>query len=274
MEDLNKLLNIYYKTGKIEDKLMERIDEIEQKWKPVIDPKLGEVNYEVSDMGFVRNSITKQILKPFYRKLYLAVKLCKDGNEHTESLHRIVASAFVKGKTELKNEVDHLNGIKECNMASNLEWVPRSEQILRAYRLGLIKVPVGEDKIQAKYSNEFVIKLCGLMELGLSLPELAIHMGVEKDASFKWLVDGIKSKNRWTFISDNFTFPSMKEVRNVWVEPIIRDTCDKLAKGVSYKIILFYLYQLFPCRSKKVIRRFINNIINKTIFTEISDEYF
>ena len=202
------------------------------------------------------------------------ILFCKNTNERTVSVHRLVATAFVEGRTELRNEVDHVDGVKEHNYASNLEWVSRSEQILRAYKLGLIKPILGEDKDNAVYSNEFIIKLCGYMELGMSSPELAEHMGVEKTKSFQWLVDGIRSKNRWVFISRNFNIPRFKEERNIWVEPIVRDTAYKISKNVPRDIIFGFLYGLFTHRSEKCINTFIDDIQFKRRYTEITDEYF
>lgn len=49
-------------------------------------------------------------------------------------LHRIVATAFCE-KKEGKEFVNHIDGNKENNMASNLEWVTKSENELHSTRV-------------------------------------------------------------------------------------------------------------------------------------------
>lgn len=57
-------------------------------------------------------------------------------------IHRAVAEVFCPVPEEIKNEVllvNHINGIKFDNRASNLEWVTYSGNILHAYKTGLRK---------------------------------------------------------------------------------------------------------------------------------------
>lgn len=53
-------------------------------------------------------------------------------------LHRIVALLFIPNP-ENKPDVNHKDGNKLNNKASNLEWVTKSENIQHALKLGLIK---------------------------------------------------------------------------------------------------------------------------------------
>lgn len=73
-------------------------------------------------------------------------------------VHRLVAELFVDGKTETRNEVNHIDGNKENNHYTNLEWVTRSEQISHAYRLGL-KSNHGEKNPNAKLTMPDVIEI-------------------------------------------------------------------------------------------------------------------
>lgn len=55
---------------------------------------------------------------------------------HTKKLHRIVAFAFIPNPNNLP-DVNHLDGDKTNNNASNLEWANDSSNHLHAFRMGL-----------------------------------------------------------------------------------------------------------------------------------------
>jgi hypothetical protein len=68
---------------------------------------------------------------------YLTVGINRLGKQHRKTIHRLVAKAFCRGGGEI---VNHKNGVKADNRASNLEWCTASENELHAYRTGL-KLP-------------------------------------------------------------------------------------------------------------------------------------
>ena len=77
-------------------------------------------------------------LKQFLRNGYLSVCLVKDKKKYFKSIHRLVAEAFIDNP-ENKPAVNHIDGNKENNNISNLEWVTFSENIKHAYVNNLIK---------------------------------------------------------------------------------------------------------------------------------------
>lgn len=62
--------------------------------------------------------------------------LSKNGVQEKPQLHRLVAFAFI-GPCPVGKEVDHVDGDRTNNHVRNLEYVTRSENNLRAYKLGL-----------------------------------------------------------------------------------------------------------------------------------------
>jgi len=106
-----------------------------EEWRIITDWE----NYEVSNLGKVRNKQTLHVLKPFpIKEGYLLVRLYRHGTIKAFLLHRLVALAFVPNPMELP-EVNHENGIKADCSASNLTWMTRSDQQRHALRLGLRK---------------------------------------------------------------------------------------------------------------------------------------
>lgn len=57
-------------------------------------------------------------------------------------MHKLVAEVFL-GSRPPGMQVDHIDGNKRNNAASNLEYVTGKESMRRAYRLGLVKPPPG-----------------------------------------------------------------------------------------------------------------------------------
>lgn len=78
---------------------------------------------------------------------YEIVHLKNDSGRRTIYLvHRLIAEIFVYNPDPSnKNVVNHIDGNKKNNHASNLEWVSYSENNLHAYKTGLKKPAGGGD---------------------------------------------------------------------------------------------------------------------------------
>lgn len=93
-------------------------------------------NYQISNLGNVKNSQGK-ILKPeLTKKGYLQIKLFNGSTRKGIRVHRLVAQYFIPNPCNLPH-VNHRNGIKTDNKVCNLEWVTPSENNEHAIKTGL-----------------------------------------------------------------------------------------------------------------------------------------
>jgi NUMOD4 motif/HNH endonuclease len=75
---------------------------------------------------------------------YPFVALCRDGMTRQHMVHRLVAKAFLGSAADPRLQVNHKNGNKVDNQASNLEWVTPSQNLRHAVRVGLHVAARGE----------------------------------------------------------------------------------------------------------------------------------
>ncbi len=92
-----------------------------------------EEKYRISDKGDIQRWYddkkewkTKAIKKITEKNKYNRVKLSKSGKSKLKYVHRLVAEAFIDNP-ENKKTVDHINGVRTCNCAKNLDWKTQKE---------------------------------------------------------------------------------------------------------------------------------------------------
>jgi len=169
-------------------------------WLPILST---DGLYEASDTGDVR-SISRVITKlnrwgnmaPL-RLTGRVLKPWRDSNGYAVvsvlgravNVHRLIAEAFHGANPEM--DVNHKDGNKQNNSASNLEWVTHSENANHAVRIGLVKArPVvgtpkaGGDSVTYPSAGAAAIALGGLKKRG-NIMSAALGM-VPSAYGFKW----------------------------------------------------------------------------------------
>ena len=105
-------------------------------WKDV---KGYEGLYKVSNTGKVKSfqrNREKLLSDKYYENGYLRASLSKNKEKKKVLIHRLVAETFIPNP-ENKPEVNHIDGNKKNNNASNLEWCTHCENIKHAWETGL-----------------------------------------------------------------------------------------------------------------------------------------
>lgn len=156
----------------------------EEHWKPIIG---FEGLYEISDLGRVKSlsryvkskanskmKIPERILKTGKNSCgYALVVLMKNNKRHNKLVHRLVAEAFINNP-ENYAVVNHIDGNKQNNNVSNLEWCSTSYNMKHAYLTGLnrkIKAVIQLDltgKIIRKYNSVRETEQYGYQSSGVS----------------------------------------------------------------------------------------------------------
>lgn len=178
---------------------------MEEIWKPI---KGYEGYYEVSNHGRVKAlgrkgsgcSIIDRIKKvtmPKDKALYPNISLCVNGKSKTIMVHRLVALAFVENNDpENKKEVNHIDGNKINNFASNLEWVSSYENTMHGLSLGIMNTANGLTKPHVKFSKADIIDIKTRLSRGELGAHIAKYYGVHKG-----LIYLIKNNKTWKHIT-------------------------------------------------------------------------
>lgn len=112
--------------------------------------------YEVSNLGRVRSKKIRVKVNPIDKRDYIttrggnirksynkengykAVMLKIDDSKRSYLIHRLVAECFLPNPNNYRC-VNHKDGDKTNNKVDNLEWCTHQENMIHAYKNGLIK---------------------------------------------------------------------------------------------------------------------------------------
>ncbi|ATE84065.1 HNH endonuclease [Lactococcus phage LP0304] len=149
-------------------------------------------NYEVSNLGKVRNIKSGRILKPeLIHNGYLRHCLYENNKKKYLFLHKIIATAFIDNPDE-KPCVNHIDENKLNNDLSNLEWCTVRENNVHGTRMKRIAEKLSKKVVQLDLNdnvlNEFESMKQAGQETGTSAGDISSCCnGKRKSAGgFKW----------------------------------------------------------------------------------------
>lgn len=125
-------------------------------------------NYAVTEDGKIWSYKTKRFIKlTLNRGGYYWFNLSRPGEKPKATrVHRLVAFAYLGNPPEDRQDVNHIDGNKQNNHYTNLEWSNKSLNGFHAHRTGLnVPVPqLGEKHGMSKLTNEDILNIRKLKE--------------------------------------------------------------------------------------------------------------
>lgn len=108
---------------------------------------------------------------------YKSVGIYDKGKQRRFYVHQLVMRTFVGDKPFLKANINHIDGDKNNNSISNLEYCTYKENHAHAIQNGL-RNPVGEGNGRAKLTKEKVIVMRHLYDIGNPSNTIARLFGI------------------------------------------------------------------------------------------------
>lgn len=160
-------------------------------------------DYYVTDDGRIWSERTKKFLSMQKDKNgYLKVELCSTdlpaGKRHRYSVHRLILENFSPVEDMENLQVNHIDGNKENNSLSNLEWTTCEENIHHAIENNLRAKINGA----AKLSEKDVLTIIDLL---LSKRYTNIEIAKKFDVNEE-TIGRIKRKQSWKSLTENINF--------------------------------------------------------------------
>lgn len=151
--------------------------------------------YEISNLGNVRNTTTKQLLHPRPNKEgYLRIGLRKKGSRkiYTYFIHRLVATAFIyNDDIQSKIQVNHIDNDRANNSSENLEWCTPSYNTKQSFHYN--KSNKGECNPRAILTSLQVAQIKELLKQNKTCKEVATLYKVSRST-----IDAIKRGVNWS----------------------------------------------------------------------------
>lgn len=220
-------------------------------------------NYEINiDGTCVKRIDTGRVMSISERGIskYLATRTCHNNIPQNTFIHKMVADAWLfNDDPEHKTQVNHKDGNKQNNHASNLEHCTPSQNQQHAVKTRL--KGSGEDLYNSSTDGKTIHEICRLLTQGYRVSDISSIFDISKD-----VVRKIRDGSTWFEIRSQYNI--VHNYKNEFSESTVRWVCEQILEGYSDKTISD------NSLNKDLTVIDIKRIRNKIRYVEISDEYF
>lgn len=137
----------------------------------------GFTGYYISKCGQLLSTKYQTKIRSAHKNTfgYMTYRLFENGKATLCQQHRLLALTFIPNPLN-KEQVNHINGIKDDNRLDNLEWVSHQENTDHAKAIGLRRKTAINRKITFEKAQE-VKEMC---KDGMKLQDIADLVGLHK----------------------------------------------------------------------------------------------
>ena len=158
--------------------------------------------YALEDGNIYSETSGRNLSKHLDKDGYEKVRLVSLDGRHTYSVHRLILESFFPIENMENLQVNHLDGNKQNNSLSNLEWSTCQENINHACKNNLRHNQIGEYNNATKLTEENVKEIIEmLLSKQFTQKEIGKRFEVSED-----VVGAIKNKRNWKHLTENINF--------------------------------------------------------------------
>lgn len=174
--------------------------------------------YDTKKGKMVRQTNESKTKNGQYKSCTLRINDDKDLGSKRYAVHRLVAMTFLPEEAYGKDLFpNHKDGIPYHNYPWNLEWLTPSENYIHALRTGLKRELKGEDRYNAKWTENEINYICGLMAEGHKATYIYNDLleKLDNDPKVQYervrtLYKHIKHKTHWYHIAQKYNIDFTK----------------------------------------------------------------
>ncbi len=156
-----------------------------EEWRDI---KGYEGSYQISNLGRIKTFKVRAnfypdgvISKGYMAGEYMVASITKNKKRRGLCIHKLIAHAFIPNPLN-RNEVNHIDGNKLNNAIENLEWCTHSENVIHAFKTGLMvgHIRRGEKSNNHKLSSIDVSIIKSAREEGFTQKQIATYFKISQ----------------------------------------------------------------------------------------------
>lgn len=221
-------------------------------------------NYYISNYGRVYSIRWRRLLSQSPDKDgYLRVGIVMDGKNKTVKVHRLVLMSFYPIYESDKYEGNHIDGIKNNNYYTNLEWTDSLGNTRHGWDTGL-NTNKGESNVRTVVSDQKVHTICAYLSQGFKQHEICDKLGVfdkKERMRLNAIISSIKLGKAHRDISSQYNITGLdKNPKTRYSLEFAYLVCQFLQNGnYTYSQLMNYLQ--IPESDRAYFKVYINDLI-------------